>query len=444
LEGDNLTRQSIRIGFLNNEMRTEVQLKHRLDQRYFASLLREVYRRVRFTSILLRGQIRKRLARLRPSLEKERRNGVLFIGYAEGNLGLGQAFRNSLQAAQTVGLSFAVYPFRVGIKTRSLGSFMQDRYDERHLYDLNIIAVAADQMPNVLNSIDARLLNNSYNVLQTFWELPKAPAAWRGVLRSIDEIWAPNKFVANAFRPLFSGPIALIPPVVDVGEGPFPSRDHFGMDDNRFYFIFSFDYYSSPYRKNPLGAIQAFQRAFSKGNENVGLIIKSTGKVPRNSDIKTEVLQTAAADRRILVVEKDMSRTEILGLIRAGDAYVSLHRSEGFGMGIAEAMSFGRVVIATDFSGSTDFVTSQTGFPIQFTLRRVAVHEYPWSNKQVWAEPDINSAASAMETVWRFPDLARERANAGQKLVQQRYGMTAVGEMMKARIHWLMNQASKQ
>ena len=119
-------------------------------------------------------------------------------------------------------LPFGVYPFRAGIETRLLEPFMPERYDENHSYDLNVIVVAADQMPSVLNSIDGRLLNNSYNVLQTFWELPKAPKAWRGILRSIDEIWAPNNFVANAFRPLFSGPITLIPPVVRRWRGAFP------------------------------------------------------------------------------------------------------------------------------------------------------------------------------------------------------------------------------
>ena len=419
-------------------------MKHDLHRTHLFPSLRRLYRRVRFRYASLRGLCRKQLARLRPPLGKERRKAALFVGYVEGSLGLGQAFRNNLLAAQAVGLPFGIFPFRVGIETRLLGPFMQEHYDEIHPYDLNIIVVAADQMPNVLNSIDGRLLNNSYNVLQTFWELPRAPRDWRWVLSSINEIWAPNKFVADAFRPVFSGPITLIPPVVHVGEGPFPSRHHFGMDANRFYFMFSFDYYSSPHRKNPIGAIEAFQRAFPNGKENVGLIIKSNGNVQDNLDVKTVVAQAAAADPRIVVVEKSMPRAEILGLIRACDAYVSLHRSEGFGMGIAEAMSFGRVVIATDFSGSTDFVTPETGFPVQFTLRHVADHQYQWSDKQMWAEPDMDSATAAMETAWRFPDLARERASAGQRLVRQRYGLVTVGEIMKTRISYLINRGSRE
>jgi hypothetical protein len=94
-----------------------------------------------------------------------RRKGALFIGYAEGNLGLGQVFRNNLRAAQAVALPFGIYPFRIGIKTRLLHPFMPERYDKVHAYDVNIILVATEQMPNVLRSVDARLLTNTHNVL---------------------------------------------------------------------------------------------------------------------------------------------------------------------------------------------------------------------------------------------------------------------------------------
>jgi glycosyltransferase involved in cell wall biosynthesis len=385
---------------------------------------------------------RNKLARFRSPSKIERRKGALFIGYAEGNLGLGQVFRNNLRAAQAVRLPFGIYPFRFGIERRLLHPFMPERYDKVHAYDVNIILVATEQMPKVLRSVDARLLTNSYNVLQTFWELPKAPEAWRPILRSVDEIWAPSAFVANAFRPIFSGPIILMPPVVNVGEAPSYGRDHFGMAPKRFYFMFSFDYYSIPYRKNPIGALEAFQRAFPKNDENVGLIIKSIGNLDRYSEVTAALRQAAAKDSRIVVIEKNLSRAEIVGLICACDAYISLHRSEGFGMGIAEAMNFGRIVIATDYSGSTDFLTQQTGFPIQFSLRPVAVHEYPWSDKQFWAEPDISSAAATMQMILKSPDIARERANAGQKFVQQKYSTIPVGEVMRTRISHLMRNAA--
>ena len=250
---------------------------------------------------------RNKLVRFKSQSEMDQRKGALFIGYAEGNLGLGQVFRNNLRAAQAVALPFGIYPFRIGIKTRLLHPFMPERYDKVHAYDVNIILVATEQMPNVLRSVDARLLTNTYNVLQTFWELAKT-----GGLASDTsiggEIWAPSTFVARAFRPIFSGPINLVPPVVTVGEAPAYERDHFGMVPNRFYFMFSSDYHSSPYRKNPIGALQAFQRAFRKNDENVGLIIKSIGNLDRFAEVTAELRQAAATDLRITLIERNMSQ----------------------------------------------------------------------------------------------------------------------------------------
>lgn len=367
-----------------------------------------------------------------------RRRGVLLIGYAEGNLGLGQGFRNNVQAVELSGLPFGIYPFGKGVETRRIGSFKPDRYDQTHAYDVNIIHVAPDQVPTVLQTIDPRVTRDSRNILSTYWELPKAPEIWRPMLAGIQEIWAPNAFVAKAFRDIFSGPIVVMPHAVDVGEGPYPARGALCMDPDRFYFVFSFDYFSSPHRKNPLGVLEAFQAAFPQGSENVGLIIKSIGASDQHPEIREKIRAAAASDQRILDIDRALTRREVLGLIRASNAYVSLHRAEGFGLGMAEAMSFGRIVIGTNFSGNTDFLTEETGFPIPYTLRPVEPYEYPWSEGQTWAEPDLKAATSAMQLVSQEPDTARNRAAAGQRLINQKYAPALVGQIFKARIDRLM------
>jgi glycosyltransferase involved in cell wall biosynthesis len=220
-------------------------------------------------------------------------------------------------------------------------------------------------------------------------------------------------------------------------EGPYPTRDHFGMERGRFYFIFTFDYFSSPYRKNPLGVLEAFQAAFPQGNENVGLVIKSIGRVHRYQPIRKKIHDAAALDGRIMVIEKSLSRPEVLGLLNSSDAYVSLHRSEGFGSGMAEAMSLGKIVIGTNFSGNTDFLTDTTGFPIPFTLRPVLPHEYPWSKGQLWAEPDLQAASMAMRVVLQSSDLVRQRAEAGQRFIREHYDPAVVGQIIKDRIRRL-------
>jgi glycosyltransferase involved in cell wall biosynthesis len=180
--------------------------------------------------------------------------------------------------------------------------------------------------------------------------------------------------------------------------------------------------------------LKAFQAAFPQGNENVGLVIKSIGRVRRYQSIRKRIHDAAALDGRIMVIEKSLSRPEVLGLLNSSDAYVSLHRSEGFGSGMAEAMSLGKIVIGTNFSGNTDFLTESTGFPIPFTLRPLQRHEYPWSKGQVWAEPDLQAASMAMRAVLQTTDLVRLRAEAAQKFIREHYAPAVVGQIIKDRI----------
>ena len=373
-------------------------------------------------------------------VSKKKLPGTLFIGYAEGALGLGQAFRANLRAAEAAELSFAVYPFRVGIETRMLEPFMPQRYDETHPRDVNVIGVACDQVPVVFQSVAPGLLNNSYNILCPYWELPRAPEEWRTNLTNIQEIWAPNTYIAKAFAHIFEGPIVVMPPAMEDTGGDHPARAHFGMDDERFYFMFSFDYYSSPFRKNPLGVLYAFQRAFPRGDENVGLVIKSTGAPEHFPDIKAIIEEAMRRDPRIMLFDSNMPRGEMLGLIRESDSYVSLHRAEGFGLGMAEAMTFERIVIGTDFSGSTDFLNNETGYPVPYQSRSVEEHEYPWSAGQVWAEPDVDAAANIMAQVAADPTEGRMRARNARMRIESSYSPGVVGEAMKARLDVLFEQ----
>jgi glycosyltransferase involved in cell wall biosynthesis len=254
------------------------------------------------------------------------------------------------------------------------------------------------------------------------------------MLQNVSEIWAPNSFVGESFRGIFDGPIIVIPPAVVVDEGSIPERAHYSMEPDRFYFLFSFDYFSSAHRKNPLGVLEAFRRAFPNGSEKVSLIIKSTGTVDHYPEIQKAIKAALTHDPRIRCIDTNLSRSELLGLIRAADAYVSLHRAEGFGLGMAEAMSFGRIVIGTDYSGSTDFLSSETGFAVPYTLRPVQPHEYVWAEKQVWAEPDLDAAVAILREVAAAPEWARQRAETGRLLIKEKYGLLAVGQAMQARL----------
>jgi glycosyltransferase involved in cell wall biosynthesis len=411
---------------------------------------------LRSTAALVKSHVRSGWARVRQrraialaqarkwvttKLPMPSRRGVLFIGYVEANLGLAESLRGLISATAERPVEYGIYPFRVGVETRLIEQFMPEKFDLQHRYDVNIIEVAADQVPAVFGTLDSRLLASSYNVLRTYWELSRAPQEWSAMLRGVQEIWAPNEFVGAAFRRIFSGPITIIPPCVATQEGHYPSAAEFGIESGRFYFLFSFDFYSFPHRKNPLGVLNAFRSAFPDLNENVGLIIKSTGSELHQPDVWKQMQAIVQKDARIKIIHGTLSRQSILGLIRACDCYVSLHRAEGFGLGMAEAMSFGKIVIGTDYSGSTDFLSAETGFPVAYDLRAVKPHEYVfWAEDQVWAEPNMDAAIAAFRLAFNDTEARTRKAAAGKAFVDRKYSRAAVGAAVEQRIAEISRQ----
>lgn len=361
-------------------------------------------------------------------------DSALLIGYIDAQLGLGQSLRGLALAMSQTPVPFGIYNFTVGVEGRRGSSYMPERYDHARAHAVNVIEVTTDELPNVFENIDETHFSRSYNILRTYWELGKAPESWRGNLERIDEIWAPNSFIAESFRSIFDRPITVVPPCVELPAVTVDGHARFGLQDGVFYFLFSFDYYSFPERKNPLAVVRAFRRAFPDLSTPVGLIIKSTGAVDHHLTIKEDLRIAAQYDGRIDIIDESLNRQEMLALIRSADCYVSLHRAEGFGFGMVEAMALGKPVIGTDYSGCTDFLTAQTGFPVSYRLRKVGPNEYVHTEGQVWAEPSETACAEAMARVFADRAEAAQRARQGQAFVEGRYGPAAVGQVAAGRL----------
>lgn len=358
----------------------------------------------------------------------------LFVGYAEGGLGLGQSFRDDVAAAIEAGVDVAIFPFDKGIETRKIGPFHPELYETALGRPVNVIVIATDQMPVLAETMPASLREGAYNILRTYWELPDAPEAWRPFLDGVDELWVPNQFVGDAFRDIFSGKIAIVPTSVDATIGAPRDRAAFGMAADRFYFLFSFDYFSSPFRKNPLGAVAAFQRAFPDRDAKVGLVVKSVGAIERFPEIEAALAQAAAEDPRLLILHESLDRDSMLSLIQAADCYLSLHRAEGFGAGMAEALLLGRPVIGTDFSGSRCFLDDSVGYPVPYVIREVGKDEYGWGEGQVWADPIPSEAARLMRAVFEDRAEAARRAEAGRRRISEHFSRAAVGAAIRRRL----------
>lgn len=373
-----------------------------------------------------------------PTSDSDGGKDVLYVGYIEAMLGLGEASRGLIVAAVDSGVAMRLLPYNYGVENRFLASFMSERYDLSGAHPITILDISVDALPEAIRRLGEARLGKSYTILRAYWELPSAPQEWGPIVAFVDEIWVASEFIRQSLSTVFSGPIVVIPPIVAISAATFFTREHFSLRDNVYYFVFSFDFHSSIARKNPLAVIQAFQAAFDHNYKAVGLIIKCHGVDKKYDEIKAMIAAIIATDNRISLIDAALSRDEFISLLKVSDCYVSLHRAEGFGLGMAEAMLLEKCVIGTNFSGNVDFLSEETGFPINFTLKAVEADEYAHAAGQFWAEPKLDDAAKALRFALEDQAEGLRRALNGRRFIENHYNSQVVGSRIKQRLDRIM------
>jgi glycosyltransferase involved in cell wall biosynthesis len=232
------------------------------------------------------------------------------------------------------------------------------------------------------------------------WELSVFPKAWQPhAFKLVDEVWASSTFLEEMYKRSTDKPVHLVPLAVSVDRIKRHPRKYYELPENKYLFLYVFDFNSSVARKNPMAAVNAFKQAFPQTDKTVGLVLKTMNVNPENPEWK-EFLAYCEEDKRIHVLTETMDRPDVLGLIDCCDAYVSLHRAEGFGRTIAEAAQLGKPIIATEYSGNIDFNNVIKPFSIDYKLIKIKRFQYTWieeNDNAHWAEPDVEEAAQMMK-----------------------------------------------
>lgn len=340
--------------------------------------------------------------------------GVNLIGYARAESGLGEACRLAARALQSADVPFCIINFPY-CPSRQNDLSWKHKEVKKPVYNTNLFFINADQMYyHFKKTLNRRWFNYRYNIGYWHWELPEFPDNWKESFSLVNEVWVPSNFTSNSISKKTAKPVITIPHGISVELPSNINRNYFGMPENRFLFLTMFDIYSTSARKNPAAVIEAYKQAFKKDDHKVGLVLK----INNASDLPKEVeqlKQNIADYENIFLIEKILSRQELNGLLNTIDGYVSLHRAEGFGLPLAEAMYLGKPVIGTNWSGNVDFMDENNACVIDFSLRKIGENYGPYTANQYWAEPDVNEAAQFMKKLVENKQFANQIGILGKK-----------------------------
>ncbi len=359
--------------------------------------------------------------------------GVTLVGYPRADIGEGEFLRQTAGCLLHAGVPFGIYDYDVGISLSRNDDRVLSHIRVDNPYSVNIFLLKPDQSEASVIALGDSFVGGRYNIGFWLWELGQFPDPWTRPLNYFHEIWCPSRFVQKAIAEKSSRTVKFMPPTIEVEEPEEFDRSQFKLPADSFLFLFVFDFKSHVLRKNPMGCIRAFRKAFPKGDEAAGLVIKSMDG-DRYPDEFRCLTDEAQNDPRIILIDATFTVQEVLGLMKVCDAFVSLHRSEGIGLCLAQSMLLGKPVIATNYSGNTDFTLPDNSCLVEFKLIPVKEGEYPFWEGQVWADPSVDQAASYMQKLVADKTYCEKVAEAGRSYIKTFHSAEAVGKVYRSRL----------
>jgi hypothetical protein len=380
-----------------------------------------------------------------PHAAGDSRLAVNVIGFLDDSLGLAQAARLYISALRAAGVpvaTTAIAPdnplLRPGEKAERYGRRAHDELRTSFEPAFNLACLNGDHLVRLARTTGGEVLLRRPTIGQWAWETDVLPSDWRPAFQFLEEIWAFSTFVGDNLGRVSSVPVVVIPMAVEV---PDPSGvDLPILQDDRFTFLFMFDFFSTSRRKNAAGLMEAFTRAFAPG-EGPRLLLKTiNGRLCPAAE--AELRRNVAEHPDIELFDAYLNPAQNAALLARADCYVSLHRSEGFGLTLAESMALGTPVIATGYSGNTDFTTAKNSYLVEWTPTLVGDDCDIYPAEGSWAEPNVDHAAELMRRVWQRPEEARAKAQRAQRDIHRLYAPDVVGRLARARLERLAGRTT--
>ena len=357
--------------------------------------------------------------------------GLNVIGHLRAEMGNGETARQIVQALEGHGVPVR----RISVSSPWHRESHEFEVDSEADLPINLVCMNANVLPAFAADERGRgALRSHYSIGMWWWEVSSFPPSWRPAFDLLDEIWAGSDFVADILRPAATIPVHKVEHPINPLDPEALDRPALGLPEG-FVFLFVFDYRGVARRKNAAGLLEAYGRAFSPG-DGAQLVIKCINPEAERA-AHAELRAAAAARPDVTVLDEYISSQRKNALIAGCDCYVSLHRSEGFGQTLAEAMYFERPVIATGYSGNLEFMTAHNSYLVDYELREIGPGAAPYPPDATWAEPDAEQAAGLMRHVFEHRAEAAERGRRAAADIRRTHSPQAAAQAMERRLQEL-------
>lgn len=362
--------------------------------------------------------------------------GINLIGDIQAETGLGQSMRLLAGVLEENEIPFVILPVVPYSALEHTEHMWDYKIVKEPKYSHNLIHINTNDWVNCCLQLGEEIFQERYNIAYWLWELETFPARWVPCMDTVDEIWTPSEFIANCFRKYTQKKVEVIPYGIRIKEPVVYDRSHFRLPEDVFLVLTMYDFLSISERKNPKAAVAAFCKAFSpeKANqEKIGLVIK-INHLQDGQELK-KLREILKAYENVFFITENLSRAEVEALLASADVLISLHRSEGFGLPMAEAMYLGTPVVATNWSSTAEFMTKESACLVDYELVKIKKDIGPYKKGNRWAEADVNQAAEYLQRLASDKEYHEQISKEGKAQIQKQFNPAFIGDKIKEKLN---------
>jgi Glycosyltransferase len=357
--------------------------------------------------------------------------GMNLIGNIKAEIGLGQSCRLVAAQIEQSSLLYSVYNFRADGNIREQDNSFEEKIQSILPYSINLFHINPYELDLACLELKKESWDFRYNIGFWLWELEDFPEKWTRFFPLLNEIWTPSQFITDSIKKKTDKPVKTVPYCVTAPIDEKYDRTYFNLPKDIFLFLTMYDAGSTMERKNPMGAIHAYKKAFGKEDKSVGLVIKINNSKKEDIAILKDSLKGYA---NIHFITETLEKVQVNSLIKQMNTFVSLHRAEGFGLVLAEAMLVGVPTIATNWSSNTEFMNPEVACMVDYEIVEIKKICGQYKVGQKWAEPSVDMAAEYMKKLYEDKKFCNQISSKALSYITEKLSMENAVRLIEARI----------